>query len=94
MNCLADTQDASYQYSYPLPLGENIVYAVVGTLGTRTNIATYVGLGLTTTKRMLGFDNRSDADLEDSASEYAQAVNNVEKIFVIISLATAAGWTH
>ena len=82
MNCLADTQDTSYQYSYPLPLGKNIVYAVVGTLGTRTNNATYVGLGLTSTIRMLGFDNRSDADLEDSASDYAPAVNNTEKFFV------------
>jgi hypothetical protein len=82
MNCLADTQDTSYQYSYPLPLGENIVYAVVGTLGTRTNNATYVGLGLTSTMRMLGFDNRSHFDLEDSACDYAPAVNNAEKFFV------------
>ena len=82
MNCLADTQDTSYQYSYPLPLGENVVYAVVGTLGARTNNATYVGLGLTSTMRMLGFDNRSELDLEDTASDYAPAVNNVEKLFV------------
>jgi hypothetical protein len=82
MNCLADTQDTSYQYSFPLPLGENIVYAVVGTLGTRTNNATYVGLGLTSTMRMLGFDNRSHFDLEDSASDYAPVVSNAEKFFV------------
>ncbi len=82
MNCIGDTQDASYQYSYPLPLGNNIVYALVGTLGTRTHNATYVGLGLTSTKRMLGFDNRSDADLEDTASDYAPGVNNVDKFFV------------
>ena len=31
---------------------------------------------------MLGFDNRSDADLEDSASDYAPAVNNTDKFFV------------
>jgi hypothetical protein len=82
MNCLADTQDTSYQYSFPLLLGENAVYAVVGTLGTRTNNATYVGLGLTSTIRMLGFDNRSHFDLEDTASDYAPAVNNAEKFFV------------
>lgn len=82
MNCLADTQDASYQYSFPLPLYENNIYAVVGTLGTRTNNATYVGLGLTATVRMLGFDNRSDADIEDTASRYAPVVNNTDKFFV------------
>ena len=82
MNCLADTQDASYQYSFPLPLGNNIVYALVGTLGTQTGNATYVGLGLTSTKRMLGFDNRSDEDLINSAGIFAQAVNNTDKFFV------------
>ncbi|MDW7755629.1 MAG: hypothetical protein SCH68_10735, partial [Brevefilum sp.] len=82
MNCLADTQDTSYQYSFPLPLGEHVVYAVVGTLGTRTNNATYVGLGLTSTIRMLGFDNRSDAELTDTASDYASAVDHADKFFV------------
>ena len=82
MNCLADTQDTSYQYSFPLPLYENNIYAVVGTLGTRTNNATYVGLGLTATIRMLGFENRSDTDLADTASVYAPVVNNTDKFFV------------
>jgi len=82
MNCLADTQDTSYQYSFPLPLGNDIVYALVGTLGTQTGNATYVGLGLTSTKRMLGFDNRSDEDLINSAGIFAQAVNNTDKFFV------------
>lgn len=82
MNCLADTQDASYQYSFPLSLYENNIYAVVGTVGTRTNNATYVGLGLTSTVRMLGFDNRSDNDLEDTANGYAPFVNNTDKFFV------------
>ena len=82
MNCLADTQDTSYQYSFALPVGQDIVYALVGTLGTQTGNATYVGLGLTSTKRMLGFDNRSDAELINSASAYSQSVNNTGKFFV------------
>ncbi|MBE0686506.1 MAG: hypothetical protein IH585_10945 [Anaerolineaceae bacterium] len=82
MNCLADTQDTSYQYSFPLPLYENNIYAVVGTLGTRTHNATYVGLGLTATIRMLGFENRSDTDLANTASAYATEVNNTDKFFV------------
>ena len=81
MNCLADTQDTSYQYSFPLSMGENNIYAVVGTLGTRTHNATYVGLGLTATIRMSGFENRSDADLADTASAF-DAVNNTDKFFV------------
>ena len=82
MNCIADTQDTSYQYSFPLPLGSNIVYALVGTLGVQTGNATYVGLGLTSTKRMLGFDNRSDEDLINSAGIFAPVVNNTDKFFV------------
>jgi len=82
MNCLGDTQDASYQYSLPLPVGNQIVYAVVGTLGTQTGNATYVGLGLNSTPRLLGFDNRADEDLLNSASSYADSVNNTEKFFV------------
>ena len=82
MNCLADTQDASYQYSFPLPLGENTIYAVAGTVGTRTNNASYVGLGLTSTRRMLGFDNLSDSDLENSAGEFGGVVDHSDKLFV------------
>jgi hypothetical protein len=60
----------------------NIVYAVVGTLGTQTGNATYVGLGLNSTPRLLGFDNRADEDLINSASNLAQSVNNTDKFFV------------
>ena len=31
---------------------------------------------------MLGFDNLSDADLEDTANEYASIVNNTDKFFL------------
>jgi len=82
MNCLGDTQDTTYQYSFPLPVGSQIVYAVVGTLGTQTGNATYVGLGLNSTPRLLGFANRADEDLLNSASNYASMVNNTEKFFV------------
>ncbi len=82
MNCLGDTQDASYQFSFPLPVGNQIIYAVVGTLGTQTGNATYVGLGLNSTPRLLGFANRSDEDLLNSASSYSESVNNTDKFFV------------
>lgn len=82
MNCLADTQDTSYQYSFPLPVGSSSVYALVGTLGTQTGNATYVGLGLTSTIRMLGFDNLSELELKDSAGSFAGSVNHTDKFFV------------
>lgn len=82
MNCLGDTQDTTYQYSYPLPVGSQVIYAVVGTLGTQTGNATYVGLGLNSSPRLLGFDNRADEDLLNSAGYYAQSVSHTEKFFV------------
>lgn len=81
-NCLADTQDTSYQYSLPLPITASKVYAVIGTLGTQTGNATYVGLGLTSSIRLLGFDNLSDTDLLNTASPYAAQVDNTDQFFV------------
>lgn len=82
MNCLGDTQDTTYQYSFPLPVGSQVVYGVVGTLGTQTGNATYVGLGLNSTPRLLGFANLADEDLLSTASSYAQSVNNTDKFFI------------
>lgn len=82
MNCLGDTQDTTYQYSFPLPVGSQVIYAAVGTLGTQTGNATYVGLGLNSTPRLLGFANRADEDLLNTASYYAASVDNTEKFFV------------
>jgi hypothetical protein len=91
MNCLGDTQDASYQYSFPLPVGSQVVYAVVGALGTQTGNATYVGLGLNSTPRLLGFDNLADEDLLNTASSYAPVVNNTDKFFVYYLTRQCAG---
>ena len=73
-NCLADTQDTCYQYTLPLPMTDNIVYAALGALGTQTGNATYVGLGLTSSKRLLGFDNLSDPQLLGTANFYSSQV--------------------
>ncbi len=81
-NCLADTQDTFYQYTLPVPITDQTVYAAVGTLGTRTGNATYVGLGLSSSVRLLGFDNLSDPDLEDTAEAYSGVVGNTDKLFV------------
>jgi len=82
MNCQADSEDTSYQYSKDVFLNDDVVFAVAGTLGTQTDNATYVGLGLMASMRQLGFDNLFDEDLMDTASKYASVVNNTEKFFL------------
>ena len=63
MDCLADTQDASYQFRGNLWFDNNEVYAVVGTLGTATGNATYVSLGLNNFRLRLGAANVDGAEL-------------------------------
>jgi hypothetical protein len=82
MNCVADTQDTTYSYSPPLPFGGGRVYAAVGALSTQTGNATYVGLGITASKRKLGIDNVSDSDLLGSADDYWLAAPDHSKFFV------------
>ncbi|MGE5096149.1 MAG: hypothetical protein ACM3SO_13480 [Betaproteobacteria bacterium] len=88
-NCLGDGQDASYFFMPPQPLDSGQVYAVIGTLGTRTGNATYNGLSINDASRLKGVGNvpdldpRSpDTDLEGSASGYEAAVANHGMFFV------------
>jgi hypothetical protein len=81
MNCLAPGEDSTYFFSGKLPLHDDDVYAAVGVLGTATGNATYVGLGLNSSLRQLGFDNISGDELEGSADGYTSAVPS-DKFFV------------
>jgi hypothetical protein len=81
MNCLAPGEDSTYQFSGKLPLHEDDVYAVVGPLSTATNNATYVGLGLNSSLRQLGFYNISNEELAGSADGYTRDVPS-DKFFV------------
>jgi hypothetical protein len=88
-NCLGDGQDASYFFMPPQPLDAGQVYAVIGTLGTRTGNATYNGLSLNDAALLKGVGNIPDrdpnspaTDLEGSAGGYAGAVANHDKFFV------------
>ena len=82
MNCLAPTEDATYFLSKKLWLPDNqVVYAVVGALGTQTDNATYVGLGLNSSVDQLGFDNIEDYTLTGTADEYT-AVPNHDRFFL------------
>ena len=79
MNCLAPGEDATYEMSPRLPLDDEHFYAVVGPLSTATQNATYVGLGLNSSKKQLGFDNIDK--LAGSATGYSSAVAT-DKFFV------------
>ncbi len=81
MNCLAPGEDATYLMSGRFPLDSEHFYAVVGPLSTATDNATYVGLGLNSNLRQLGFGNISDEELAGSATGYSNAVPS-DKFFV------------
>jgi hypothetical protein len=70
MNCLAPNEDAAYFMSKKLPLPDDRVYALVGALGTQTKNATYVGLGLNSSRTQLGFHNIDDDKLVGTANAY------------------------
>jgi len=80
MNCLAPNEDSAYFMGSRLWLPDDRVYAVVGTLGTQTGNATYVGLGLNSSLTQQGFDNIEDDQLAGTADAYD--VPNHERFFV------------
>ncbi len=81
MNCLAPTEDSTYQMTPKLPLDPEHFYAAVGPLSTATHNATYVSLGLNSSINQLGFDEISDQHLAGSAAGYSNAVSD-DKFFV------------
>ena len=81
MNCLAPGEDSTYLMSGKTPLHADDLYAVVGPLSTATKNATYVGLGLNSTRRQEGFDNIPGDQLAGSAYGYTSDVPS-EMFFV------------
>lgn len=65
MNCLGDGQDASYFLAKSRALDGGQVYAVVGSLATRTGNATYVGLSVNDISTLKGVVNIPDTDPKD-----------------------------
>ena len=82
MDCLGDTQDSSYFIAPARALDPGWVYAVVGTLGTATGNATYVGLSVNDMSKLKGVLSVNDTELAGSAASYAGTVNNTGKFFV------------
>jgi len=83
MDCLGDTQDASYQFRAGFTFDNDEVYAVVGTLGTATGNATYVSLGVNNFRLRLGAENVDGTRLVGSATpDFYPGVNNLDKFYV------------
>jgi len=82
MNCLGDTQDTSYHGTPNLSLDNGEIYAVVSTLGTETDNASYVGLSVNESLKMKGIANISSKTLTGTAAEYGPTVNNTDKFYV------------
>jgi hypothetical protein len=82
MDCLGDTQDTTYQGTPNLSLDRGEVYAIVGTLGTETGNATYVGLSVNDSLLLKGIDNISSNQLRGTALDYAGIADNADKFYV------------
>ncbi|UCC76409.1 MAG: hypothetical protein JSW37_13020 [Anaerolineales bacterium] len=82
MNCFGDTQDTTYQFMGQFELDEGQVYAVAGTLGTRTENAVYVGLGVNRFPMKKGVANLFDSELEGTADGYADDVANSDLFYL------------
>jgi hypothetical protein len=82
MNCTGDNNDAAIYWGKPLPLDSGQVYAVVDTLATETDNATYVGLSINDASTFSSPVNVLDTGLKGSADGYASTVNNTGKFFV------------
>jgi hypothetical protein len=82
MDCLGDTQDSSYFIAPGRALDPGWAYAVVGTLGTATGNATYVGLSVNDLSKLKGVLSVNDTELAGSAASYVGTVNNTDKFFV------------
>ncbi len=81
-NCLADNWDTTYQLYGPASLDNGEIYAVAGTLGTKTKNATYVGFGINYSEVLVGVANLSDKDLTGTAGRYRKQVNDTGKFFL------------
>ena len=83
MDCLGDTQDASYQFLGGFQFDNDEVYAVAGTLGTATGNATYVSLGVNNFRLRLGAANVDGSKLVGSADPaWYPGVENLDKLYV------------
>ena len=101
MNCLGDNQDDSFRISPTISLDpgavipdgvvQGDVVAVVGTLATATNNATYVSLAINSFPLVVSFDNLTNRNLAGSASKFSKSANNTDKFYVYYLSRDCAG---
>lgn len=95
MNCLGDTQDTdSYRISRTLSLDGGEIVAVVGTLATATENATYVSLAVNRFPLLEGVANLTHLDLEGTASAFSESVGNTDKFYVYYLARNCSGLTN
>lgn len=82
MNCVGDTQDASYHGTVNLDLDNGEVYALAGTLATETGNATYVGLSINESLRFWGAANIDSDQLKNTASAYSSLLYDSTKFYL------------
>lgn len=82
MDCLGDQQESAYFFGPPQPLDDGEIYAVVGTLGTKTGNATYTAVSVNNPAVLKGAANLLDSTLEGSASAYGGTVKDPNTFFV------------
>jgi len=70
MDCLGDNQDTDYQLGQSMNLDDGQVIAVIGTLATETDNATYVSLSVNRYPALVGVANLDDTDLVGSAERF------------------------
>lgn len=83
MDCLGDSQDSDYQISPSMSLDSGHVIAVVGTLGTETNNATYVSVSVNWFPQLVGLVNIDDNHLEGTAARFEGALVNDARLFYV-----------
>ncbi len=93
-DCLGDNWDAAYNVYGRASFDHGEIYAVAGTLGTRTGNATYVGLSITEVKQFKGIENLSDKVLDGTADGYAGEVNNTGYFFLYYFTRDCSGLTQ
>lgn len=97
MDCMGDSQEASYGFCPGITFDNGEVWAVIGTLGTETGNATYVGLGINNFRLRLGAKNVEYTRLQGSADFYDDDIEYPEKLFVFYFTRDCDGlesWTH
>ena len=77
-NCLGDNPDAAYSLYGRMELDHGEVYALVGTLGTRTGNATYSAISVNQASKFKGVANIADPLLQDTAQSYPEALTGTK----------------